>query len=59
MTPVQQEKLRAMILKAVQRVAEIRSMPGWKIVQLEHADHYVWITNRNDVLREMKAFLGR
>ena len=59
MTPAQQEKLRVMTPKAVQRVAEIRSMPGWKIVQLEHAEHYVWITNRDDVLREMKAFLGR
>jgi len=58
MTPAQQEKLRVMLPRAVQRLAEIRSMPGWKIVQLEHADHYVWITNRDDVLREMKAFLG-
>jgi hypothetical protein len=33
-------------------------MPSWKIVQLEHADHYVWLTHRDDVLREMKAFLG-
>jgi pimeloyl-ACP methyl ester carboxylesterase len=58
MTPAQQETLRVMTPKAVQRVAEIRSMPNWKIVQLERADHYVWITNRDDVLREMKAFLG-
>lgn len=59
LTPVQQEKLREMTPKAVQRLAEVRSMPGWKIVQLEHADHYIWITNRADVLREMKAFLSR
>ncbi|MFL5355625.1 alpha/beta fold hydrolase [Archangium sp.] len=58
LTPAQQEKLREMIPKGIQRVAEVRNMPGWKIVQLEHADHYVWITNRDDVLREMKAFLG-
>jgi pimeloyl-ACP methyl ester carboxylesterase len=58
LTPAQQEMLRVMIPKGIQRVAEVRSMPGWKIVQLEHADHYVWITNRDDVLREMKAFLG-
>ncbi len=59
LTPAQQEKLRVMIPKAVQRVAEVRSMPGWKVVQLERAEHYLWITNRDDVLREMKAFLGR
>jgi pimeloyl-ACP methyl ester carboxylesterase len=58
MTPAQQEKLRVLTPKAVQRVAEVRSMPGWKIVQLEHAEHYVWITHRDDVLREMRAFLG-
>ncbi len=58
LTPAQQEKLREMIPKGVQRVAEVRSMPGWRIVQLERADHYIWITNRDDVLREMKAFLG-
>jgi pimeloyl-ACP methyl ester carboxylesterase len=58
MTPAQQETLRAMTPKAVQRLAEVQSMPGWKIVQLEQAEHYVWITNRDDVLREMKAFLG-
>ncbi|WP_375764928.1 alpha/beta hydrolase [Archangium gephyra] len=58
LTPAQQAKVREMIPKAVQRVAEVRSMPGWRIVQLERAEHYVWITNRDDVLREMKAFLG-
>ncbi|MBJ6760838.1 alpha/beta hydrolase [Myxococcaceae bacterium JPH2] len=59
MTPAQQQKLREMTPKGVQRVDEVRRTPGWKIVQLEHADHYVWITNRDDVLREMKAFLKR
>lgn len=58
LTPAQQQKLREMTPKAVQRVAEVRSMPGWRIVQLERAEHYIWITNRDDVLREMKAFLG-
>lgn len=58
LTPAQQEKLREMIPKGLQRVTEVRSMPRWRIVQLKHADHYIWITNRGDVLREMKAFLG-
>jgi pimeloyl-ACP methyl ester carboxylesterase len=58
LTAAQQKKLMEMIPKGLQRVAEVRSMPGWRIVQLAHADHYIWITNRDDVLREMKAFLG-
>ncbi len=58
LTPAQQETLRTMTPKAVQRLAEIQSMPGWKIVKLERAEHYLWITHRDDVLREMKAFLG-
>lgn len=58
LTPAQQEKLREMIPKAVQRLAEVQSMPSWRIVRLERAEHYIWITNREEVLREMKAFLG-
>jgi hypothetical protein len=30
----------------------------WRQVKLEHAEHYLWITNRDEVLREMKSFLG-
>jgi hypothetical protein len=52
------DDVRPGLAKAVQRVAEVRSMPSWRIVQLERAEHYVWITNRDDAPREMKAFLG-
>jgi hypothetical protein len=58
LTPAQQKKLRVMTPQAVQRLAEVQSMPDWRIVKLERAEHYVWITNRDDVLSEMKAFLG-
>ncbi len=58
LTPAQQKKLRVMTPQAVQRLAEVQSMPDWRIVKLERAEHYVWITHRDDVLSEMKAFLG-
>ncbi len=61
-TPAQQDKLRAMLVKMHERDAEMASMaslPNWKQVKLERGKHYVWITNRDEVLREMKGFLGR
>ena len=58
LTPLQQEKLRDINARTIQRIQETRHLPGWKTVQLEHADHYIWITNGADVLREMKAFLA-
>ncbi|WP_224360429.1 non-ribosomal peptide synthetase/type I polyketide synthase [Hyalangium versicolor] len=58
MPPPQQEKLRTVHPRMIQREAEIQSLPNWRLVQLERADHYIWITNRDDVLREMKAFFG-
>ncbi len=39
-------------------IASLANLPNWKWVKLEHAEHYVWITNRDAVLREMKSFLG-
>jgi len=60
-TPAQQDHLRAMIAKKKQRFAERDSwakLPNWRLVKLEKAEHYVWITNREEVLREMKGFLG-
>lgn len=61
-TPAQQDKLRAMVDKLKQRYTEMESwakLPSWRQVKIEHADHYIWITNRAEVLREMKGFLGR
>jgi pimeloyl-ACP methyl ester carboxylesterase len=62
MTPLQQETLRVMVGRRQQRGAELESLmasrPNWKGVKLEDAGHYVWFTNRDEVLREMKAFLG-
>jgi pimeloyl-ACP methyl ester carboxylesterase len=58
LTPAQQEKMRAMLPRMRQREDEAARMPGWKTVKVEHAKHYLWITNREEVLREMKGFLG-
>ncbi|WAM23815.1 alpha/beta fold hydrolase [Myxococcus sp. NMCA1] len=55
-----QEKLRTLSARALQRDAEmlsVMSMPNWKGIKLEHARHYVWLTNHDEVLREMKTFL--
>ena len=33
-------------------------MPSARVVRLPHANHYVFLSNEADVLREMNAFLG-
>ena len=33
-------------------------VPSARIVRLPHANHYVFLSNEADVLREMNAFLG-
>jgi pimeloyl-ACP methyl ester carboxylesterase len=61
LTPAQQDRLRAGLVRLHERAAEMASLeklPNWRRVKLEHAEHYVWITNRAEVLREMKAFVG-
>jgi pimeloyl-ACP methyl ester carboxylesterase len=40
-----------------QNVAIYRQAPGSRVVLLEGADHYVFLTHEQDVLREMRAFL--
>ena len=34
-------------------------LPGARVVRLAGAHHYVHLSNEADVLREMRAFLGR
>jgi pimeloyl-ACP methyl ester carboxylesterase len=34
------------------------SLPSARVVRLRHADHYVFLSNEADVLREMNAFLS-
>jgi pimeloyl-ACP methyl ester carboxylesterase len=33
-------------------------VPSARVVRLPHANHYVFLSNEADVLREMNAFLG-
>ena len=40
-----------------QNVANYRQAPRSRVVLLEGADHYVFLTHEQDVLREMRAFL--
>ena len=35
------------------------AIPGARVVQLPHANHYVFLSNEADVLREIRAFVGR
>jgi pimeloyl-ACP methyl ester carboxylesterase len=55
------EKARAFLPRLRQSTAEadavLRKLPGWKLVKLENARHYLWLTNHADVVREMRAFL--
>jgi non-heme chloroperoxidase len=36
-----------------------KGVPSARVVRLAHANHYVFLSNEADVLREMNAFLGR
>ena len=33
-------------------------IPSARVIRLPHADHYVFLSNESDVLREMRTFLG-
>ena len=35
------------------------AIPSARVVRLPHANHYVFISNEADVLREMYAFIGK
>jgi non-heme chloroperoxidase len=38
--------------------AALRKQPNWKLVKLENARHYLWLTHPADVVREMNTFLA-
>jgi non-heme chloroperoxidase len=62
MSPVDREKVRAVfprlheLLLWPQEV--IRKRPGSRVVPLEHAEHYLWLTHPERVVHEMMDFLG-
>jgi non-heme chloroperoxidase len=41
-----------------QAAAFERGMPQARVVRLPHANHYVFLSNQNDVLREVSAFVS-
>lgn len=43
---------------AEQRAAFRAALPAARVVELHGANHYVFYSNRTDVVREMRAFLG-
>ena len=49
--------LRAVLTRQAEAIRE--GIPGARVVQLPDANHYVFLSNEADVLREMRAFLGR
>jgi hypothetical protein len=46
-------------ITGVQAKAFESGVPSARVVRLAHANHYVFLSNEADVLREMNAFLGR
>ncbi|CAM3992832.1 alpha/beta fold hydrolase [Corallococcus sp. ZKHCc1 1396] len=39
--------------------ALLRGMPNWKLVRLDGAGHYLWLTRHAEVVAAMRAFLAR
>jgi non-heme chloroperoxidase len=51
------EALQTAGIEAQARAFE-RGVPSSRVVRLPHANHYVFLSNETDVLREMRAFLA-
>jgi non-heme chloroperoxidase len=49
--------LQAVLARQAKAIEE--EIPGARVVQLPRANHYVFLSNEADVLREIRAFLGR
>ncbi|MFP2928172.1 alpha/beta fold hydrolase [Pyxidicoccus sp. 3LG] len=62
MSPADREQVRAVFPRLHQLLFSpqevIRKLPGSKVVGLERAEHYLWLTHPEQVVREMKDFLG-
>lgn len=51
------DKFRAVLERQAKAIED--GVPGAQVVQLPVSNHYVYLSNEADVLREMRAFLGR
>jgi pimeloyl-ACP methyl ester carboxylesterase len=58
--PAENAAAEALETKGIADIATAfqKGMPTARVVQIPHADHYVFLTNEADVLREMRAFLA-
>jgi len=50
--------VRANALIEVQMKAFEGGMPTARVIRMPHANHYVFLSNEADVLREIRAFLA-
>jgi pimeloyl-ACP methyl ester carboxylesterase len=53
----QTAKFRALLERQSRAIED--GLPSARVVRLPGANHYVFLSNEADVLREMRAFLGR
>jgi pimeloyl-ACP methyl ester carboxylesterase len=62
MPPADREKVRAIFPRLHQLLVGprevIQKLPGSKVVALERAEHYVWLSHPEQVVREVNDFLG-
>ena len=54
------EKFYASDVERMKRVTDSfqKGVPSARVVLLPYADHYIFLSNEADVLREMRTFLG-
>jgi non-heme chloroperoxidase len=59
-TPAENAAAEALETKGIADIATEfqKGMPTARVVQIPHADHYVFLTNEADVLREMRTFIA-
>jgi non-heme chloroperoxidase len=59
-TPAERAAFEALLTSEIEAQAKAfeKGVPSARVVRLEHANHYVFLSNEADVLREMRAFLA-
>ena len=59
-TPAERAAFEALQTASIEAQAKAfeRGVPSARVVRVPHANHYVFLSNESDVLREMRAFLA-
>jgi pimeloyl-ACP methyl ester carboxylesterase len=59
-TPAERAAFEALLTAAIEAQAKAfeKGVPSARVVRLAHANHYVFLSNEADVMREMRAFLA-